>query len=54
MSSVKIDTAMKMLESLPDHVQDRVLDHLREYIENIESEMKEKRDPIKIALKLIE
>jgi len=40
MSSAKLNTAIKMLESLPDHVQERVVDHLRDYIEDLRDEMK--------------
>jgi len=40
MSSTNINTAVKILESLPDPIQDRVLEHLREYIEDLRDEMK--------------
>ncbi|MCX6639032.1 MAG: hypothetical protein NTW14_00940 [bacterium] len=40
MSSAKLNTALKMLESLPDHLQDRVVEHLREYVEDLRDEMK--------------
>ena len=40
MTSTNINTAVKILESLPDSVQDRVLEHLREYIEDLRDEMK--------------
>ena len=40
MSSAKLNTAIKMLESLPDQVQERVVEHLREYIEDLRDEMK--------------
>ncbi len=33
-------TMMKMLESLPEQIQERVLDHMREYIEDIRDEAK--------------
>ncbi|MDI9434285.1 MAG: hypothetical protein QM570_21415 [Planctomycetota bacterium] len=31
-------TVLKMLETLPEHVQDRVVEHLREYIEDLRDE----------------
>jgi hypothetical protein len=40
MSSAKLNTALKMLESLPDQVQERVVEHLREYIEDLHDELK--------------
>lgn len=40
MSSTTITTVTKMLESLPDAAQDRVVEHLREYIESLRDEMK--------------
>ena len=33
-------TMMKILESPPEQIQDRVLDHMREYIEDIRDEAK--------------
>jgi len=39
MSSVVIATVIKMLESLPEPAQDRVADHLREYIEDLRDEV---------------
>jgi len=33
-------TMMKMLESLPEQIQERVLEHMREYIEDIRDEAK--------------
>ncbi|MBV9387046.1 MAG: hypothetical protein JOZ78_11530 [Chroococcidiopsidaceae cyanobacterium CP_BM_ER_R8_30] len=39
MSSTAITTIVKMLESLPIEVQDRVAEHLREYIDDIQDEM---------------
>ena len=39
MSSAVIATVVKMIESLPDPVQDRVADHLREYIEDLRDEL---------------
>jgi hypothetical protein len=40
MSSTKLNTAIKMIESLPDQVQERVVEHLREYIEDLHDEIK--------------
>jgi len=40
MSSTNINTTVKILESLPEPIQDRVLEHLREYIEELRDEMK--------------
>ena len=39
MSSTVIATVVKMMESLPDPVQNRVADHLREYIEDLRDEL---------------
>jgi hypothetical protein len=39
MSSTAVTTIVKMLESLPIEVQDRVTEHLREYIEDLQDEM---------------
>ncbi len=39
MSSTAVVTVVKMMESLPEPVQDRVADHLREYIENLRDEV---------------
>ncbi len=39
MASAVIATVVKMMESLPDPVQDRVADHLREYIEDLRDEV---------------
>jgi hypothetical protein len=33
-------TMMRMLESLPEQIQDRVFEHLRDYIEDIRDETK--------------
>ena len=38
MSSAAITTVVKMMESLPVEVQDRVAEHLREYIDNLQDE----------------
>ncbi len=39
-STATMATMMKMLESLPEKIQERVLDHMREYIEDIRDEAK--------------
>ncbi len=38
MSSPAIATIVKMVESLPDELQDRLIEHLREYIADLETE----------------
>jgi hypothetical protein len=40
MSSAVVTTIVKMLESLPIEVQDRVAEHLREYIDDLQDEMR--------------
>ncbi|WP_373526154.1 hypothetical protein [Nostoc sp.] len=39
MSSAAIATVVKMIESLPVEVQNRVADHLREYINDLQDEI---------------
>lgn len=39
MSSAAIATVIKMMESLPEAAQERVVDHLREYIEDLSDEL---------------
>ncbi len=39
-STATMATMMKMLESLPEHMQERVLDHMREYIEDVREDAK--------------
>ena len=39
MSSTAIATVIKMMESLPEPVQDQVVDHLREYLEDLQDEL---------------
>lgn len=39
-STATVTTMVKMLESLPEQIQERVLEHLREYIEDIRDEAK--------------
>lgn len=38
MTSMSIATAVKLLESLPESAQARVVDHLREYITDLQDE----------------
>ena len=40
MSSPAITTVIKMMESLSEDVQDRVAEHLREYLEDLQDELK--------------
>jgi uncharacterized protein YdbL (DUF1318 family) len=40
MTSAAITTIVKMVESLPDDLQERVLEHLCEYIADLENEAK--------------
>ena len=39
MSASVIATVVKMMESLPDPVQDQVVEHLREYIEDLREQL---------------
>jgi hypothetical protein len=39
MSSTTIATVVKMLETLPESVQDQVVAHLRDYIEDLRDEL---------------
>ena len=39
MASTAIATVEKMLESLPEEVQERVVEHLREYILDLQDEL---------------
>jgi hypothetical protein len=39
MSSTAIATVIKMMESLPEPAQDQVVDHLREYLEDLQDEL---------------
>lgn len=38
MSSAAVTTIVKMVESLPDDLQERVAEHLRDYIADLEDE----------------
>jgi hypothetical protein len=39
MSFTAIATVIRMMESLPEAVQDQVVDHLREYLEDLQDEL---------------
>jgi hypothetical protein len=39
MTSPAIETVTKMLESLPETVQDQVVEHLREYLADLQDEL---------------
>ncbi|MGH2416180.1 MAG: hypothetical protein ACRDEA_21310 [Microcystaceae cyanobacterium] len=39
MSPRAITTVIKMMESLPEAVQDQVVEHLREYVEDLRDEL---------------
>ena len=54
MSSTTISTVTKMLESLPELAQDRVVEHLRDYIENLRDEIKWDQSFKKTSSKLVE
>jgi hypothetical protein len=40
MSSATVATVTKMMESLPDQAQDRVAEHICEYIQDLSDELK--------------
>jgi len=40
MASATTETMIKMMENLPEGLQDRVLEHMREYVHNIREEIK--------------
>jgi len=40
MSAEAITTVVKMLESLPEIAQEQVVEHLREYLEDMQDEMR--------------
>lgn len=39
MSTAAIETVTKMLESLPESIQNQAIEHLREYLEDITDEL---------------
>lgn len=40
MTSTAVATVMKMMESLPEDAQNQVVEHLRDYLENLREEAK--------------
>ncbi|MGH2593037.1 MAG: hypothetical protein ACRDGG_05945 [Anaerolineae bacterium] len=40
MSSPAIETIVKMMETLPEAAQDQIVEHLREYLEDIHDEIR--------------
>jgi len=40
MASIKVAAIERMLEALPEDIQDRVVEHIREYIAEIQDEIK--------------
>ncbi|MDJ0532810.1 MAG: hypothetical protein QNJ70_09990 [Xenococcaceae cyanobacterium MO_207.B15] len=40
MSSPAINTVIKMMESLPEDIQHKIVEHLREYIQDLQDEDK--------------
>jgi len=40
MSTATIETVKKMLEALPDSVQERAIEHLREYLDEVTDEIR--------------
>ncbi|MBE9166794.1 hypothetical protein IQ238_04345 [Pleurocapsales cyanobacterium LEGE 06147] len=53
MSSTVITTVVQMMESLPIEVQERVLEHLREYIDDLQDEIQWDRSFQKTQEKLV-
>jgi ATP-dependent protease HslVU (ClpYQ) peptidase subunit len=53
MSSPAIATVLTMMESLPEEAQNRVAEHLREYIQDLHDELKRDKSLKKIESKLI-
>ena len=53
MSSPAIATVLTMMESLPKDIQDRVAEHLREYIQDLHEELKWDKSFQKSQSKLI-
>ncbi len=44
MSSATIETLIKMVESLPEDQQERLVEHLRNYLADLEDELRWDRD----------
>ncbi|NEO36278.1 MAG: hypothetical protein F6J90_08075 [Moorea sp. SIOASIH] len=54
MSRENIATVVKILESLPDAQQERIIEHLRQYIADIEDELQWDESFRKTQTKLVE
>lgn len=58
MSLSAINTVIKMMESLPEDKQDKIVEHLREYIQDLQDEQKwnesfnKSQDKLIVAAKL--
>ena len=52
-TTATMTTMIKMLESLPERIQERVLDHLREYIKDLRDEAKWNESFSKTQKKLV-
>ncbi len=53
MSSPSITTLVKIMETLPVSIQERVTDHLREYINDLQDEIKWDNSFVKTQSKLV-
>lgn len=53
MSSPAIDTVIKMMKSLPEDKQNELVEHLREYIQDLQDELKWQKSFDKSQNKLI-
>jgi DNA-binding transcriptional regulator GbsR (MarR family) len=53
MSSPAITTVIKMMESLPEDLQERVVEHLQEYLADLQDELKWNNSFKKTQSKLI-
>ncbi|RAM51434.1 MAG: hypothetical protein C6Y22_11580 [Hapalosiphonaceae cyanobacterium JJU2] len=54
MSSPAITTVVKMMESLPEDVQNQIAEHLREYVQDLYDELKWDNSFKKTQQKLVE
>ncbi|KOP24820.1 hypothetical protein AMR41_19040 [Hapalosiphon sp. MRB220] len=54
MSSPAITTVVKMMESLPEDVQNQIAEHLREYVQDLHDELKWDNSFKKSQQKLVE
>ncbi len=53
MSSPQITTLVKIMETLPDSLQEKVTEHLREYIHDLQDEIKWSKSFEKTQSKLV-